>query len=699
MNLSDIDVFWVLICACLVWIMQAGFLCLETGLTRSKNNINVALKNIVDNATSIFIFWLLGFSIAFGTPLTDFFNLETNYYFFFSTDNTVNAFFVFQAVFCSTCCTIVSGAAAERLKFIMYPVIVLLIGGIIYPFAVHSIWSGGIYGNELGWLARQGFYDFAGATVVHSTGGWIALALILVIGPRLGKFDTAGKPINIQGSNLTLSSLGVLILWFGWLGFNGGSAYSFNSDIGIILSNTLIGGSTSLVATLLICHCKNGNPAPEDLINGALGGLVAVTGAANIITSQEAALIGGINSIIVCGASRVLLKFQIDDVVGAIPVHLAAGIWGTLAVGIFGNLEMLDTGHNRLEQITAQLLGIACIAVWAFGFSYILISTINKFISFRVSKEDELIGLNISEHHATSELYELIAYMKSQTDSGGLQSTAPVDSFTEMGVIGIAYNHLMDKLRENENKIIQSNNELRSANEELKTYDYAVAHDLKNPISVIRSYISLIEEENPDQLTTHKYLDRIRNSANDAMQIIKELLHFANSNESISGSELADLNQVTNNCVSMLEHEINAKNVLLNRQYDLVHIRISKFVLQQILSNLISNSIKYCPPERQPIIEIISYQTSNADYIDIKDNGVGIAKHKIAHIFDLHSRLHKQTLTAKGDGIGLFNVKNLVEKSGGNITVTSQENVGTHIKIEFIRHVEIENPYENSIIS
>ena len=432
MDLSDIDVFWVLICACLVWFMQAGFLCLETGLTRSKNNINVALKNIVDNATSIFIFWVLGFSIAFGTPYNDLFNLETNYYFFFSPDNTVNAFFVFQAVFCSTCCTIASGAAAERLKFIMYPVIVIIIGGIIYPFAVHSVWSGGIYGNELGWLARQGFYDFAGATVVHSTGGWIALALILVIGPRLGKFDASGKPISIQGSNLTLSSLGVLILWFGWLGFNGGSAYSLSSNIGIILSNTLIGGSTSLVATLFICHFKNGNPAPEDLINGALGGLVAVTGAANIISSQDAAIIGGINAIVVCGASRLLLKFQIDDVVGAIPVHLAAGIWGTLAVGIFGNLDMLDTGYGRLEQIKAQLLGIVCIAVWAFGLAYSLISIINKFITFRVSKEDELIGLNISEHHATSELYELIAYMKSQTDSGGLQSTAPIDSFTEI---------------------------------------------------------------------------------------------------------------------------------------------------------------------------------------------------------------------------------------------------------------------------
>jgi len=268
-----------------------------------------------------------------------------------------------------------------------------------------------------------------------------------------------------------------------------------------------------------------------------------------------------------------------------------------------------------------------------------------------------------------------------------------------MGVIGIAYNHLMDKLRENEDKITQSNNELRSANAELKTYDYAVAHDLKNPISVIRSYISLIQEENHDPSEVNKYLLRIRNSADDAMQIIKELLHFANSNEHQSSSELADLNQVTNDCVRMLENEINAKSALVNQHYKLTHIRISKFILQQILSNLISNSIKYCPSGRQPIIKIASYRINNSEHIELKDNGIGIAPNKINHIFDLHSRLHKQTLSATGDGIGLFNVKNLVEKSGGKISVTSQENIGTQINIEFIRHVEMETSHENSIIS
>ncbi|MCK5356232.1 MAG: HAMP domain-containing histidine kinase, partial [Methyloprofundus sp.] len=255
------------------------------------------------------------------------------------------------------------------------------------------------------------------------------------------------------------------------------------------------------------------------------------------------------------------------------------------------------------------------------------------------------------------------------------------------------------KLRENENKIIQRNNELRNANEELKTYDYAVAHDLKNPISVIRSYISLIQEENPDQSQSQKYLERIRNSADDAMQIIKELLHFSDSNVSIASLQLAELEQVTNNCERMLENEIKEKNVLLNRKFDLLQIKISKFVLQQILSNLISNAIKYCPAERQPIIEIISYRRNNNEYIEIIDNGVGISKSKISHIFDLHSRLHEKILNVKGDGIGLFNVKKLVERSGGNISVTSQEDIGTRIKIEFIRNTEIESPHENSITS
>ncbi|MBR9883915.1 MAG: histidine kinase, partial [Oceanospirillales bacterium] len=522
MTIDDIDVFWVLLCACLVWIMQAGFLCLETGLTRSKNNINVALKNICDNATSIFLFWLVGFSIAFGVPFTNPLSFADNFYLFQSTENHLNAFFVFQAVFCSTCCTIVSGAAAERLRFIMYPVLVTVIAGLIYPVAVNAGWGGLLIHNGEGYLVSLGFYDFAGSSIVHSTGGWVALALVIVVGPRLGRFGKNGEVRPIQGSNLTLSSLGVLILWFGWMGFNGGSAYNFSSDIGIILSNTLIAGSASLVITLLLITRRGGAPSVEDLLNGALGGLVGITASANCVSSLEAVVIGAGSAFSVLLASRLLLRFRLDDVVGAVPVHLAAGIWGTLAAGLFGDLAIIGSGLSRAGQIQAQLFGIVFIAVWAFGAAYVSIRAINALAPFRVPADDESVGLNISEHGATTELYELIAFMKYQSDTGNLSSKAPSDQFTETGIIGMAYNHVMDTLRLKEAILQQTNSKLEAANEELSAYDHLVAHDLKNPLSAIRSYAAMIDVDGDDHQHRQEYVERIRRSSEDALSIIRE---------------------------------------------------------------------------------------------------------------------------------------------------------------------------------
>lgn len=481
MSIEQLDVFWVLLCACLVWVMQAGFLCLESGLTRSKNNINVALKNICDNATSIFIFWLIGFSISFGVPFLAPFDLDRNFYLFQSADNQTNAFFVFQAVFCSTCCTIVSGAAAERLRFVMYPLLVAMIAGLIYPVAVNFGWGGGLIQNGKGLLLNLSFYDFAGASIVHSTGGWVALAVVMVIGPRLGRFKANGQPQTIQGSNLTLSSLGVLILWFGWLGFNGGSAYNFSYDIGIILTNTLIAGSSSLVVTLLIVSRNGRHPLPEDLINGALGGLVGITGAANVVSSLGAFSIGVGSALCVLWASHLMLRWRLDDVVGAVPVHLAAGIWGTLAVGIFADLGQLQTGLSRLEQLGVQLLGVVTIGAWAFGLAFSLVKVINRYYPLRVSRDDESVGLNISEHGALTELYELLAFMRYQSDTGLIAKKAPSDLFTEVGVIGMAYNHVMDTLKDNEEKLKGMNSDLELANQNLAAYDHIVAHDLTPP--------------------------------------------------------------------------------------------------------------------------------------------------------------------------------------------------------------------------
>jgi len=677
MTIQDIDVFWVLICACLVWIMQAGFLCLESGLTRSKNNINVALKNICDNASSIFLFWLIGFSIAFGSPFSSPFSVEDNFYLFQSLDNRVNAFFVFQAVFCSTCCTIVSGAAAERLRFIMYPVLVAIIAGLIYPVSVNMGWGGTIIESDAGFLAQRGFYDFAGSSVVHSTGGWVALALVIIVGPRLGRFNRLGQRQTIQGSNLTLSSLGVLILWFGWLGFNGGSAYSFDANIGQILSNTLIAGAASLVFTLIIMSRKGRRPSAEDLINGALSGLVGITASADCVPSTYAVLIGAGSAMAALVASRLLLHYKIDDVVGAIPVHLAAGIWGTMAVGLFGDLEAIGSGLSRFEQIQVQALGVFTIAIWAFGCSFILIKAVNYFSPLRVSSDDENVGLNISEHGATTELYELIAFMKHQSDTGYMGSEAPTGQFTEVGVIGMAYNHVMDTLRHNEQKLQDMNTRLESANEELLSYDHIVAHDLKNPIAVIRSYASLIEQDELDENTHKQYVARIRKSSEDALAIIKELLNFVKTNSELKNTETVNLHELLYASQSQLEEAISKSRARFELDLKLQEVCFNAVALQQILVNLISNAIKFSANDRTPVITVRSHRKDERDIIEVQDNGIGMNPDQLKQVFNKHSRLHTTTSNSKGSGLGLYNVKKLIASANGDIKVRSIENQGT----------------------
>jgi len=672
MEQSTLDIMWILICASLVWCMQAGFLCLETGMTRSKNNINVALKNIVDNSTSIFIFWLFGFSIAYGSPMTDLFSAENNYYLFSSEELSVNAFFVFQLVFCSTCCTILSGAAAERLKFIMYPVIVLLIAGLIYPFVVHHVWSGVKFGIEQGLLAASGFYDFAGACVVHTTGGWVALAVVIIIGPRLGRFDKNGKPRTIYGSNLALSALGVLILWFGWIGFNGGSTLRFDGSIGIVLRNTFVSGAAGLVLTLIITRVVYRTPSAEDLINGALAGLVAITGAADVVNSAwQAALIGAIGGLVVLLATRLLLRLRIDDVVGAIPVHLAGGIWGTIAVGLFADLSLLDTGLNRIEQITMQLIGALCIGLWAFGITFIVIGLMNKITPIRISKEAEYVGLNISEHNAVSELFELITFMKQQYQTGSLEPNAPVDMFTEVGIIGEAYNQVLEKLQDKENKLQDSYVKLEALNTELKAYDHTLAHDMKNPVSLIHSYSTQLSEEYTLDDDVMDYIGRIKGASEDALGLINELLYFAKIGGAITGKEPVDIEKILLKIAAVLENSLAKKSGRIICDLRIQHVYINPTALTVIFRNLISNAIKYAAAERRLQIIISSYITNNKLCIEVRDNGIGMQDTDKEKIFIKHHRLQNDRLTEEGHGIGLYNVKRLVEASDGAINVTS----------------------------
>jgi Amt family ammonium transporter len=398
--MSSLDMLWLILCAALVFLMQAGFLCLESGLTRSKNSINVAIKNLADFCLTTIVFWAIGFSLMFGDTVSGWYGtgLVLTDFSVESADTAV--FFLFQVMFCGAAVTIISGVVAERLKFTAYLVVALFVSAIVYPVAGHWSWASFGGGEGEGFLASMGFVDFAGSSVVHSVGGWSGLALLMVIGPRIGKF---GGSDPIKASNLPLATLGVLFLFIGWLGFNGGSTLVMDESVPLILVNTIIGGSVGALAAGGLGYAVHNNLNVTQFMNGALGGLVAITANCFAVSTPIAALIGLVGGMIVVFAEDLLKKFHLDDAVGAIPVHLAAGIWGTLATGLYGNLEVLGTGLSRSEQISVQALGVLTYAVWSFGVSYGLFWLVNRVFGLRVSAEDEIAGLNISEHGVENE--------------------------------------------------------------------------------------------------------------------------------------------------------------------------------------------------------------------------------------------------------------------------------------------------------
>jgi Amt family ammonium transporter len=455
---SYVDTLWVIDCAILVFIMQAGFMCMETGLSRHKNSINVALKNAADFGVSVVIFWIFGFGLMFGSSYNGLFGTDL---FFFKTSNAeYMTYFVFQAMFVATAATIISGAVAERMKFNGYLIITILATGIIYPIVGHWAWSSSYLSNidsakellnevdqvtSTGWLTNLGFVDFAGSTIVHSVGGWIALSAVIIIGPRIGKYSESNKG-KFTGSSFPLAVLGTLILWFGWFGFNGGSNGAMDESVPLILINTFLAAAFGLLTGLGTSFIIYKKPDPFYVVLGPLAGLVAITAGCNSMTTVVAIFVGIIGALVAVLITEILNKYEIDDVVGAVPVHLGAGVWGTLAVGFFSDLNILGTDLTRLEQIKAQFIGVLTIGAFSFFGSYLILRILNYFYPLRVTPLQEELGLNIAEHNAVSVEHDLISILEKQSQSGDLAIRGPQDPFTAGGVIGLYYNKLMNKL-------------------------------------------------------------------------------------------------------------------------------------------------------------------------------------------------------------------------------------------------------------
>jgi Amt family ammonium transporter len=446
MEKTSLDYIWIIAGSALVFMMQAGFAMVESGLTRSKNSINVAIKNLTDYGISTVVFWIAGFGLMFGPTLGGI--LGGGFFLFNPSSVWPAVFLLFQAVFCSTAATIVSGAVAERMRFSSYIVSTILLSTVIYPIFGHWAWGGAFEGLPSGWLAKRGFVDFAGSTVVHSMGGWISLAILIIIGPRTGRFSQDGTVKTINGSSIPMAVLGVFLLWFGWIGFNGASTLAANDAVPGIILRTMLGGAAGMVSTLAAGWFITKKPQVGLVLNGSLAGLVAITANCHAVNETQAVIIGGAGGLVMLGASALLVRLKIDDAVDAIPVHLAAGIWGTLAAGIFGNPDLLGTGLSRMGQIAVQAMGILACGALALGIALPVLLLTNKFSPLRVTMDQEAAGLNKTEHGVTTEIYDLFTVLDTQAKTGDITLRAPEEPFTEVGQIAGMYNLVLDKVQE-----------------------------------------------------------------------------------------------------------------------------------------------------------------------------------------------------------------------------------------------------------
>ncbi len=391
---GDMGMLWMLISGILVFLMQAGFTLVESGMTRSKNVVNIAMKNVLDIAVGSLVFWFVGYSLMYG---------DTNGWIGWGgfAYNQGPADLFFQTVFCATAATIVSGAIAGRTKYTTYIIFSIIITAFIYPVAGGWQWNGD------GWLAKMGFIDFAGSSIVHAVGGWAALVAAILVGPRLGKYID-GKAVSIPGHNKLLATIGVFILWFGWFGFNGGSQLAWGGDdatgASMVVLVTNLAASAGAIGALVLSWVKYGKPNLDMTLNGALAGLVSITAGCGNMSESGAILAGFIGGIIVVFAMELIeQKLKIDDAVGAVSVHGVCGAWGTLVIGLWGvdgdtAIGLFNGGGSA--QFVTQLIGTLAYAVWALLTSFIFLFALKKTVGLRVTEKEEIEGLDLSEHGA-----------------------------------------------------------------------------------------------------------------------------------------------------------------------------------------------------------------------------------------------------------------------------------------------------------
>ena len=664
MSHTPIDIVWVILCGALVFVMQAGFMCLEVGMVRQKNGINVAIKNFVDFLICAVAFFLFGFAIMFGPSYHGWFGTDgwlLGPYTALDQSGWIYAYWWFQVVFCGVAATIVSGGCAERMRFTGYMWVSFIVSGLIYPVFGHWVWGGGYdLAPAPGWLKALGYLDFAGASVVHLVGGSATLACLILLGPRHGKYNADGSVNKIWGCNLPMSTLGVFLLWLGWLGFNAGSTLAVTNQIGMIVVNTSLAACAGALSCLFwVWYCKK-RPEVEAILNGALGGLVAITAGCAYVTPGQALIIGVLAGPVVDLCGRWLDRCKIDDAVGAVPVHAGCGILGVLAVAVFAKPEFLVHG-SRLEQFWVQLLGVSVCIVFTFSTAYLLFSVINRFVTrFRVSAEDEERGLNVSEHGARTLWLDLAEDMRTIEVTQDLTRRVAVEPETEVGMVARMFNRLMESLQ-------SKTDAMAAANKELESFSYSVSHDLRAPLRGIDGFSQVLLSKYSAQLDARgqHYLLRIRVATQRMGQLIDDLLNLSRVSRHTMSYSLVNLSALAYDIAEELRASQSGRNVMFKIQPD-IQVRCDAHLLQIVLQNLLANAWKFTAKHAQAIIEFGLTQQQGENVYFVRDDGAGFDMAYAGKLFGAFQRLHDET-EFEGIGIGLATVQRIIHRHGGRI--------------------------------
>ena len=679
---GNLDLLWVLLCTVLVALMQPGFLLLEAGAVRTRNMVSVALKNVADFCLSSLLFWLIGFGLMFGPSAAGLIGRGGPG----APDATPQTltFLLFQTAFCGTAATIVSGAVAERMRFGGYLATTVLVAVLIYPPFGHWAWGGLGTGAPAGWLETLGFHDFAGSTVVHSVGGWVALAAILVLGPREGVF--AGGERRPRADNLGLTAAGALLLWIGWFGFNGGSMLAFDASAPSILLNTLLaaaaGGGGGLAATVAFCRRLD----PMAPINGALAGLVAVTASCDLASASEAAAIGAVGGAVARLAARGLSALRVDDAVGAVPVHLAAGAWGTLAVALVAEAPDFSA---RLDLLGVQALGVAAAGVWAFGLAWPALMLTTRLRPLRVAPEIERAGLDAGEFAAGGALTALVLEMEAQKASGDFSHEARVEPGSEAGLVAAQYNRVLDRVRDEiagrealAKNLAVARDAAEAASRAKSEFLATMSHEIRTPMNAVLGVAALLDRSDLDAGQA-RLVREIRAAGETLVGMLSDILEIAEAGGARADAAPFSLHATADALRDEFAGASRAKGLAFNvdcaerpgerRLGDAERVA-------RVARHLVANAIRFT--ETGSVAVSLEPDGPERAAIVVEDTGPGVPEAERRRIFEPFAQLDSSaTRRVGGAGLGLAVVASLTRALGGEIALDAAPGGGARFTV------------------